>query len=401
MKNQQTIYTELLYTYLYMTKSQLVSVIVPVYGVEKYLETCVQSILTQTYENIEVILVDDGSLDSSGQLCDELAKSDIRIKAVHKKNEGLNMARKTGFEHSKGEWILFIDSDDAVHPQAVEILLAACSENLTDIAIGGYKRFWNDQELKDMAHITSPTVEKVGDIDTAIHWLIRDSPHKNVFMQTAWMKLFKRSLVEPLDWEYSDYRANEDEFMALQYYPKLTKGISIVPENLYFYRVNDQSITRGVYKNTFKGKTLTKFEMIEELYQKSMAALDSNYEKDITLRFAAQFIGFTEQYMRDGHLTEDIYKEYRKYFEPKVEEISKYQDELSQPYKDQFVAVKEKGVFGLVTYLLTLQAQHIENLEAIMRQNTVETEILQKPGIKLASRKLAGAVKRRVKRHLR
>lgn len=95
----------------------MVSIIVPVYNVEEYLRECVDSVLNQTYSDVEVILVDDGSTDQSGNICDEYAKMDSRIKVIHKKNRGVSSARNTGIETASGERIIFVDSDDCIHPQ--------------------------------------------------------------------------------------------------------------------------------------------------------------------------------------------------------------------------------------------------------------------------------------------
>ena len=105
--------------------SIFVSVIVPVYKVEQYLERCLNSILKQTEKNIEIILVDDGSPDSCPQLCDEFAALDNRIKVVHQKNAGLGMARNSGLEIASGEYVMFVDSDDFIVPDAIEILYNA------------------------------------------------------------------------------------------------------------------------------------------------------------------------------------------------------------------------------------------------------------------------------------
>ena len=102
--------------------SELISVIVPVYNVEQYLEKCVQSIQTQTYSNLEILLVDDGATDSSGRLCDELATTDERITVIHKENGGLSSARNEGQKNAKGEYILFVDSDDYIHEEMIESL---------------------------------------------------------------------------------------------------------------------------------------------------------------------------------------------------------------------------------------------------------------------------------------
>ena len=107
---------------------KLISIIVPVYNVEDYLEDCVHSLELQTYKNIEIILVDDGSPDRSGKICDKLALKDARIKVIHKKNGGLSDARNEGLEHSNGEYIAFVDSDDIVEPNFIKVLYSLITQ---------------------------------------------------------------------------------------------------------------------------------------------------------------------------------------------------------------------------------------------------------------------------------
>ena len=118
----------------------LVSVIVPIYNVEFYLNKCVDSILNQSYKNIEVVLVDDESPDSCGKMCDDYAAMDGRIKVVHKKNGGLSDARNAGMKVATGDLITFVDSDDYISEDFVKILFEAMSENNADIAIANMKR---------------------------------------------------------------------------------------------------------------------------------------------------------------------------------------------------------------------------------------------------------------------
>ena len=108
----------------------MVSIIVPVYNVEEYLRECVDSILNQTYSDVEVILVDDGSTDQSGNICDEYAKMDSRIKVIHKKNGGVSAARNTGIGEASGEYLMFVDSDDAIHPELVEAYMTVSYTHL-------------------------------------------------------------------------------------------------------------------------------------------------------------------------------------------------------------------------------------------------------------------------------
>lgn len=120
--------------------TSLVSVVVPIYNVESYLKECVDSILFQTYKNIEVILVDDESPDSCGKMCDDYEKMDTRIKVVHKKNGGLSDARNAGMKVATGDLITFVDSDDYISKDFIEILFEAMLENKSDIAIANMKR---------------------------------------------------------------------------------------------------------------------------------------------------------------------------------------------------------------------------------------------------------------------
>ena len=120
-------------------KMPLVSVVVPIYNVELYLKECVDSILSQTYKNIEVILVDDESPDLCGKICDDYVAMDGRIKVVHKKNGGLSDARNAGMKVATGDLITFVDSDDYISKDFVKILFEAMSENNSDIAIAKYE----------------------------------------------------------------------------------------------------------------------------------------------------------------------------------------------------------------------------------------------------------------------
>lgn len=118
----------------------LISVIVPVYNVERYLRQCLDSLINQTYNELEVIMVDDGSKDSSGKICDEYSEKYDNFKVVHKENAGLGMARNTGFEHIKGEYVTFVDSDDYLEPDCIATLYNELRNKDVDMCKGGFKR---------------------------------------------------------------------------------------------------------------------------------------------------------------------------------------------------------------------------------------------------------------------
>ena len=117
--------------------NELISVIVPVYNVEEYLPKCIESIINQTYKNLEIILVDDGSTDNSGRICDEYAKKDDRIIVFHKENGGLSDARNCGIDAATGDWVQFVDSDDYIHQTMVEKMYSSCKRNQTKLAVCG------------------------------------------------------------------------------------------------------------------------------------------------------------------------------------------------------------------------------------------------------------------------
>ncbi|UDE95155.1 glycosyltransferase [Carnobacterium viridans] len=121
---------------------ELISVIVPVYKVEKYLTSCVTSLMAQSYRNLEIILVDDGSPDRSGDLCDTLAAQDERIVVIHKPNGGLSDARNAGIETAKGDYLFFLDSDDTIHEETLEILWKNLKENQVDISVCSYLAYF-------------------------------------------------------------------------------------------------------------------------------------------------------------------------------------------------------------------------------------------------------------------
>ena len=123
-----------------MLEKSLVSIIVPVYKVEKYLSRCIESIINQTYKNIEIILVDDGSPDDCPNICDEYAKADQRIIVVHKENEGLSSARNCGLNLATGDFIMFVDSDDTIDERMCEILISQVAQNKCDIVMSDFEK---------------------------------------------------------------------------------------------------------------------------------------------------------------------------------------------------------------------------------------------------------------------
>lgn len=211
-----------------------ISVIVPVYKVEDYLDICITSIIRQTYTNLEILLIDDGSPDQCGKMCDAWAEKDTRIKVIHKKNGGLSSARNSGIDASTGAYILFVDSDDWVDPPMAEILHRLCVQYKAQIAECSYRNIYRDKVQEESAcgaQIVEAT--PVQAIEGNLDW--------HFFKPVAWNKLYNRQVIG--DIRYPVGKLHEDEFTTHKYYLAADK---IVFTDISLYNYNhkrDNSIT--------------------------------------------------------------------------------------------------------------------------------------------------------------
>ena len=206
-----------------------ISIIVPIYNVEPYIHKCVDSILNQTYKNIEVILVDDGSPDNCGKICDEYAEKDDRVVVIHKENGGLSDARNAGLDKATGECIGFVDSDDYIAPNMYEKLYAALKENEAEIAYCNVVRCLNENYYYNTLQQSK--------VMTGPEYLF--GKHA-AFWTIAVNKLYKRSLF--INVRYPKGKLHEDEFVIHEIMFSCNKVIYI-QDNLYYYIHRDSSIT--------------------------------------------------------------------------------------------------------------------------------------------------------------
>ena len=219
-----------------MYNDELVSIIVPVYNVEKYLPECIDSILNQSYKNLEIILVDDGSTDESGRICDLYAKEDRRIKVVHKQNGGLSDARNAGIEESKGEYLAFVDSDDSIQYHYVEKMLNVMANSHCDVVQCAYERIFEDGR-----HVPYGVISLEADGRTIQNYFYESIYNPEGF-DVACNKLYKRGLFAQI--RYPLGRLHEDIATTYKVLFEATK-IVVIPEVLYHYRVRQGSITSG------------------------------------------------------------------------------------------------------------------------------------------------------------
>lgn len=212
----------------------MISVIVPVFRVEAYLTECVESILNQSFRDFECILVDDGSPDGCPAMCDAFARQDSRVRVIHRKNGGLSAARNTGLDAAKGEYITFVDSDDVLQPQFLEILLGLLERNHADLSLCGYQRF-RDVPLA----VSSEGKERVMTGLEALAELNQWRSEEATGMVVAWMKLYKRCLFDEL--RFRPGVLHEDEFLT-HHILYQCRTVARTSAQLYGYRLNPQSI---------------------------------------------------------------------------------------------------------------------------------------------------------------
>ncbi len=233
-------------------KNDLISIIVPIYNVEKYLIRCIESIINQTYKTIEIILVDDGSTDNSSKICDEYKNKDKRIKVIHKKNGGLSSARNVGLDIAKGKYIGFVDSDDYISPNMYEMMYNNLIKTSGDIIICNFSYF----KKEPPSFTTEFNLKEYTNIE-AILELIKLKKRK--IEDYAWNKLYKKELFKNI--RYPERFLYEDIGTTYKLFNK-SKKIVTIDCRLYAYYDNGNSIT---YNNNTQ-KIFDRIEMIENRY---------------------------------------------------------------------------------------------------------------------------------------
>ncbi|WP_340505308.1 glycosyltransferase family 2 protein [Bifidobacterium breve] len=254
----------------------LVSVVIPVYNVEPYLHECVTSVVEQTYTNIEIILVDDGSTDSSGTLCDEFALSDSRICVFHKKNGGLSDARNYGIRRSHGSLISFIDSDDYVSPDYIMHLYQALVRGKTDIATTSICIFREGEPPKE--HKRDTAEFHVYDACGALE----DMLYMRHLEPNAFPKIYKKELFDTI--QYPVGKLYEDIATTTKLIDKTGK-IAYLDENDYYYRIRPNSIQTASF-NPKKLDLLDQLNVVKSIVQtKYPSAINAYYSKEQSALF--------------------------------------------------------------------------------------------------------------------
>ncbi len=284
---------------------KLISIIVPVYNVEQYLKECLDSLISQTYKNIEIIIVDDGSTDKSGTICDKYAKKDNRIKVVHKENGGVSSARNTGISIANGEYITFVDSDDYIYKDAIYNLYDSCINSNSDMAIGGVKDFKDGKIV-----CTSLKKNKILNTEEALKYFFNEK----YFKCTVWAKIYKKSLMvnERFD---ENIKLIEDFEFSYRIMKKVNKVALNTCTYVYAYRIRNNSLMRQKYNKKFENEIDLSEKVLEDV-SKIYPSLKNNAIR----RYQRVIVSCIDKYFRETEETEGI-----KYL---LEKLKKYPNEL-------------------------------------------------------------------------
>lgn len=229
----------------------LISVIVPIYNVENYLTNCIDSIINQTYKNLEIILINDGSTDNCGRICDEYSLIDKRIKVIHKQNEGVSIARNVGIDISEGEYVAFVDSDDYVFDDYIKVLFNAIMMHEADMSICSYATMnMCDRKKKNKkSHLKCSVISSEIAVKKMLNFEL---------VQGVVCKLFKSKCIKEL--QFKKYTYAEDLLFSVEFMLKQNK-IVIVNQDLYCYITREDSVINGGFKY-HKYKSLKAFDDI-------------------------------------------------------------------------------------------------------------------------------------------
>ena len=367
--------------------TSLVSVIVPVYGVEKYLPECLGSIINQTYTNLEIILVDDKSPDKSGKIADDYAERDERIKVIHKpKNEGLNMARATGFKESSGDFVIFVDSDDLLKSDCILKTLLELNKHKVDMVRFGTKVF-NDGQINELTEVDETeevSITLTGKRNLYKTQLVGVSGITSHLM-TVWGGLYKRETVEKIEWKKSNFRAYEDNFWTIQLLEN-TETAFYSNRVGYCYRCNDADagvLSKRFTGNRFNGESVGYLEYASVLVQ--------------------EYIRISKKYKLGLH--EEIDQFARHQWSYRITQLYNYEPEAIM-VENNTTFLLEGMPYFIDSYNLGLKEQaHADMLKRKIIQkdediNRLNNELSSFLSIKRSAKLLLGNIKRRLKSYM-
>lgn len=315
-----------------------ISIIIPIYNIEKYVEQCVNSVLEQSYKKFEVLLIDDGSKDKSGEICDILCGLDDRVRVIHKKNGGLSSARNEGIINSKGDYIIFMDGDDYWDDSDfLHDIVNGLNKSNADLINFGFRKYYEDTDVVEQSrYIFDRSLVDVNDKKKTLNYLIS----KNLYISSACTKLIKKDLIINNDLYFKDKAFSED----IEWSTRLiifAKKIDVINKSPYIYRQRKNSIT-----HTLKQKNIE--DVIKNIdLSISYVPKDDNLENEYKGYIAYQYVTLLiSKNFVEEKLSKDIYT--------KIKEL-KYLLEYDLNYRVHIFKLIEKylgfNVLNLITKL--------------------------------------------------
>lgn len=323
-------------------KSNLVSILMPVYNACEYLEETVDSILNQTYEEFELVIVNDGSSDNTEVICNRLKEKDDRIIVIHKENTGVSDTRNIALDNAKGKYIAFIDSDDLVHKDYLKTLLSSMEKSNGQLAVCGFKqrKISANGQVKELSRVFCPkeviAIEDMKD-------LIMDFWNSGL-LNPLWNKLYSREIIEENNIRFKeDVEIGEDFIFNLQYFKKI-KNICFSKKELYYYiRRNNNSITHQYIDNMYE-KGLEIHSLLEDFLKDMNFYNSKNKYVLYGNHLMAVFLDFLNLFHKDCKLTLKQKKQYIKAI-------------VNREYVNECAANRksDKGLIGLTALLVRIK----------------------------------------------
>lgn len=280
-----------------MKNKELISIVVPIYNVDKYLDNCLTSLIKQTYENIEIILVDDGSIDNSAYICDTWLLKDSRIRVIHKKNGGLSDARNAGIRIAKGVYITFVDGDDSVDTDMIEYLYLLQKKYSVDISICSHTIVTDDKKCVNLGERYS---EKIMGVEEALDRMLCEAGYS----VSVCGKLFKRELFNHVKFPVD--KLCEDNGTTYKLFDQVT-SLAYGPKGKYYYYKRENSIMTSSFNLKKMDLIILVDEMVEYLEVKYPGLHNSLEKKQISSRFSILRQILFSQYFKSSY-TDDIIK---------------------------------------------------------------------------------------------
>lgn len=319
-----------------------ISVIIPVYKCEQYIESCVDSILNQTYRDFEIILVDDGSPDNSGKICDELAEKYNKITVLHQENQGQSAARNNGVEIARGKWLCFVDCDDSVHPRMLEALYNAVTENNVKLSMCSAIQ---GEESPSFFNASKEVNFKV--LETTEDNILNLCKNEKYYYWVVWGKLIHKSIYEK--YPLTEGRIYEDNAVVCKWLYE-AKKVALTDASLYFYYVNLSGTTKKEFTKkhldilwAFK-EQIDFFNLIN--YKKMTEHLATYYlEISANMHYRAKTENAKELIPIIKEKEKEIKKQYAEFIKPDVEQKLYYYQRTNKPL---FYITRLKRKLGLL-----------------------------------------------------